>query len=83
LQIRNCGPRQVGKYSAVAKSRSGTSTRHWTLNLEAAQILRSIDDEPNDDKCESSMSTRQKTEVTRILQDPESSSNIKFSVCIF
>jgi len=36
LQIRNFGPRQIGIYCAVAKSRSGTCSRSWNLHLDLA-----------------------------------------------
>lgn len=40
LQIRNCGPRQAGKYCAVAKNRNGTSSLSWQVQLQpSAEIV--------------------------------------------
>ena len=51
LQIRNCGPRQAGKYSAVARNRNGTCTRSWHLHLvHPNEITKSPN--PNGDESE-------------------------------
>ena len=33
LQLRNCGPRQIGKYRALAKSKAGTDSKEWQVQL--------------------------------------------------
>ena len=39
LQLRNCGPRQIGKYCALAKSRAGTSSTEWNVEIEPKKLV--------------------------------------------
>ena len=39
LQLRNCGPRQIGKYCALAKSRAGTSSTEWNVEIEPKKVV--------------------------------------------
>ena len=38
LQLRNCGPRQIGKYCALAKSRAGTNSKEWHVHLQPKKV---------------------------------------------
>ena len=78
LQIRNCGPRQAGKYSAVARNRNGTCTRSWHLHLvHPNEITKS----PNPNGDESEVNKSQQIE-SRDQEQPSSKEALKPSAAV-
>ena len=78
LQIRNCGPRQAGKYSAVARNRNGTCTRSWHLHLvHPNEITKS----PNPNGDESEVNKSQQIE-SRDQEQPSAKEALKPSAAV-
>ena len=78
LQIRNCGPRQAGKYSAVARNRNGTCTRSWHLHLvHPNEITKS----PNPNGDESEVNKSQQIE-SRDQEQPSTKEALKPSAAV-
>ncbi len=53
LQIRTFGPRQSGKYCAVAKNRNGTTSRVWHLHLRPSEDPKKLEDDAQNNSEES------------------------------
>ena len=47
LQLRNCGPRQIGKYRALAKSKAGTDSKEWQVQLVPPPKKNIVSEQPN------------------------------------